>query len=118
MSVDDSRIVDAIGVDRTSGEVILTVADHREWNDAEHLELLQLKLNAYLAFIESGEIVESYPDARGRQIRIDIVCKFEPDKGAGEFLSHAQEAVRSAGFAISWRVPNNAMHATCEDARA
>lgn len=27
MSVDDSRTVDAIGVDETSGEVILTVTD-------------------------------------------------------------------------------------------
>jgi hypothetical protein len=118
MSVNDSRTVDAIGVDKTSGEAVLTVTDHRAWNDAEHLGLLQDKLNMYLAFTQSGEILESYPDARGRAIRIDVVCKFEPDKLAEEFLLRARTIVRDAGLALTWRVPNSAMHATCEDARA
>jgi hypothetical protein len=64
------------------------------------------------------EILESYPDARGRAIRIDVVCKFEPDKMAEEFLLRARTIVRDAGLALTWRVPNSAMHATCEDARA
>lgn len=118
MSVDDSRTVDAIGVDKTTDEAVLTVTDHREWNDSEHLSLLQEKLNAYLAFIESGEVFKSYPAARGRSIRIDIVCKFEPNEIGGGFLSRAQSVVRSAGHALTWRVPNKPMHATREDARA
>jgi hypothetical protein len=37
MSVDQPKIIDFIGVDRVSGEVILTISDHLEWsNSPEH----------------------------------------------------------------------------------
>jgi hypothetical protein len=118
MPIDEPQTVDAVGVEKATGEAVLTISDHREWHDAEHLLLLQNKLNTYLAFIESGEIFESYPAARDRSIRIDVVCKFQPDKIGAEFLSKAESVVRRAGFALTWRVPNKPLHATCEDAGA
>jgi hypothetical protein len=118
MSVDDSASVDAIGIDRTTDEAVLSISDHREWNDPEHLGVLQTKLNTYLAFIESGEVFKSYPAARSRKLRIDVVCKFEPDGTGGEFLAKAQSIIRDAGFSLTWRVPNKPMQATCEHARA
>jgi len=43
--------------------------------------LFQTKLNHYLAFVESGEILESYPGAKGRPILFSAVFKFPPDEG-------------------------------------
>ena len=117
MSVDSSRTVDAIGIDKVSGEAVLTVTDHREWGNAEHLGLLQDKLNSYIAFAESGEVYESYPDARGRALRIDVVCKHEPDQVGEEFLARARTILRDARLALTWRVPNKLLQPTCEDAR-
>jgi hypothetical protein len=37
---------------------------------------LESKLDAYFAFIESGEIIDSYPDARGRSVVIDVITRF------------------------------------------
>ena len=77
MSIDQTNVVDAIGVDNATGDVVLTIADHLEWtgSDNEHLLLLQEKLNTYLSFVESGELLEAYPDAKGRTVLIDVVCK-------------------------------------------
>ena len=68
MTVEQADKIDIISIDPT-GQVILTVSDHLPWSDAvQHQLILQTKLNKYLAFIESGEILQSYPDSQGRGI--------------------------------------------------
>src|ERR1700730_338168 len=80
MTVEQTKVIDIISQDRRTGQVILTVSDHLEWNDsARHQEILQAKLNAYLAFAESGEILEKYPDAAERTDAVKFVLKFKPD---------------------------------------
>ncbi len=65
MSIEQTDLVDIISIDRMTGEVILTISDHLDWSDCgAHLLLLQSKLNRYLAFVESGEILQSYPKAK------------------------------------------------------
>jgi hypothetical protein len=79
--------------------VVLTVSDHLEWLDSRaHQEALQTKLNRYLAFIESGEMLDRYPDAKGRSVLIRVVMKFAPDASGREFLSRAEKVVAAAGF--------------------
>ena|SRR5439155_122735 len=105
MSVEEESIVDAIGVARDSNVVVLTISDHLDWDQAnEHLMTLQSKINRYLAFIESGELLEKYPEAAGRPVRIDVVCKHAPSQAALAFLAKAEAAVRHAGFSFGWRV--------------
>jgi len=105
MTIEQTKVVDAIGVEIQTGRVVLTIADHLPWSDeAGHLALLQAKLNSYLAFLESGEVFESYPDSKGRQFRIDVVFQHKPGAAADRFLSDARDAVTHAGFALSWRI--------------
>ena len=53
LSIEQTDVVDFMGIDKLTGEIVLTISDHLEWNDAdeEHLWLLQEKINAYLRFI-------------------------------------------------------------------
>ncbi len=104
MSVSDTRVVDSLGIDKVSGECVLTIVDHLAWDDPEHLLTLQEKLNTYLAFIESGEIEEHVPNARAGKIRINIVAANEPSEEAVDFLSQAQDVIRGAGFEFAWEV--------------
>jgi hypothetical protein len=63
MSVEQKDVIDAIGVNKESGEVVLTISDHLDWEDTSaHLLVLQDKINTYIAFIESGEILQSMVD--------------------------------------------------------
>lgn len=105
MAVDQLDGIDLIGVRRESGEVVLTISDHLDWSDSrEHQLILQKKLNAYLAFVESGEILESYPDSRGRRVVFSVVFHFAPDDGSLAFLEAAGKIVESAGFSFEERV--------------
>ena len=58
MSIEQTNTVDFVSIDEISGDALLTISDHLAWdeNEGAHLELLQNKLNAYLRFIESGEL--------------------------------------------------------------
>ena len=102
MSIEDPQVVDFIS---TASEkvVVLTVSDHLEW-DKEHLLKLQEKINTYLSFIESGEIYESYPEATGKTIKIEIVCKHEPDSESVLFLLQCNEIIKQAGFDFEYQV--------------
>ena len=49
MSIEDTEVVDAIGVESLSGKLVMTIADHLDWTDERaHLRALEGKLNAYL----------------------------------------------------------------------
>lgn len=106
MSVDQTNVVDFVTVDHQSGDVLLTISDHLPWEDkpGEHLFLLQEKLNAYLRFVESGELRKQFPALVGKNIVFNIVLKYEPPTYARNFLANAAGFLENAGFGFKWAV--------------
>ncbi len=100
MSVDQTDAIDFATIDKASGDLWLTISDHLPWdeNEGNHLVLLQNKLNAYLRFIESGEVLKKVPAAEGRSIVINLVGKFPLSQKADSFFGKAQAAVEGAGL--------------------
>lgn len=104
MPVDDPNVVDAVGVDRVSGEAVLTIADVWTWDDSHgHLLVLQTKINRYLEFIDQGELLENVPAAQGRALRIDVIFKHPPDAEGERFLDQAADVVSANGWSLTWR---------------
>jgi len=103
MSIEQSQSVDFIGTESDGKTVTLTATDHLEWGNNEHLLLLQEKMNSYLAFIESGEVFESYPEAKGKILKISIVCKHKANKEGEVFLAKCQEVIEGAGIKFEYR---------------
>lgn len=105
MSVEELDVVDVVSIDKETGHVVLTISDHLDWSDTVgHQTILQAKFNKYLAFVESGEILESYPDAKDRPVAFKVVFKHRPDQKGWEFLSRAKEVIESAGFSLRHEV--------------
>jgi len=104
MTVEQSDVVDSIGVDIHCGSVVLTVSDHLDWGEGEerHLRLLQEKLNTYLRFVESDELHIAYPDSMGRPVIIEVVFRHPPSHTAREFLSRARAAISSVGMTLTF----------------
>lgn len=102
MSIEDLQIVDFIGTD-SDDVVVLTISDHLEW-DNEHLLKLQEKVNTYLSFIESGEVYEAYPLSKGKSLKINLMCKFEPNSDSVSFLLQCGEIISQAGFDFDYQV--------------
>ncbi|WP_217475634.1 DUF6572 domain-containing protein [Stutzerimonas stutzeri] len=108
MSIDQSETVDIIS-QAPDGTVVLTISDHLEWDaENEHLLLLQEKLNSYFRFLESGEIYESYPCAKGANFLLSLVCQFRPTEVALGFLERVRSIAESAGCGFSWGPLNGA----------
>jgi len=102
MSIEQAGIVDFISINEGASEVVLTISDHLEWSadNKEHLFLLQEKINSYLRFIESGELMESYPKANGRGVVINIIGKFPLDEEAEKFIDNVRAIVGDAGIVL------------------
>src|SRR4051812_35057301 len=105
MAIERTDVVDAIGVDRDTGAVVLTLVDGLDWEDeVKHLDVLRGKLQSYLKFIESGELLESYPNGRGRDVRIEVVFRCEPTEAARGLLQCEKEVAAGLSVALAWRV--------------
>lgn len=105
MGLEKADVVDAIGVDKDSGTVILTVVDSWDWADERgHLLALQEKLNAYFEFIERGQIWDSYPQAQGRAVVIDVVARYPMPPPTTDFWLKASEAASQLDVRLSKRV--------------
>jgi hypothetical protein len=105
MSVEEIGSIDVISTDEHTGQVILTVSDHLDWHDnLKHQKVLEAKLNAYLRFVESGEILHRHPAPKGRRITICVVFRFQPDQEALHFLAQVRRVVESAGIAFRYEL--------------
>lgn len=103
MSIDNSNIIDFISTSG-KGKVVLTISDYHQWNENGHLQLLQEKINAYLLFIESGQILNEYPNAVDKEMVIETVFKYEPNHEALSFLKKAEQVITGIGVGFQWKV--------------
>lgn len=101
MTVSDATTVDAVGIENTTGDFVLTIFDHLEWAEDGHLKLVQEKLNLYLAFCEGGEIYDIYPGSVDRFIRLSIRAKHSPDETARQYFEAAKKWFRMQ--AMNWK---------------
>ena len=58
MTIEQINKIDIIGIKNNEGYVCLTISDHLNWdNENKKIEILKDKINSYLMFIESGQIL-------------------------------------------------------------
>ncbi|WP_444997654.1 DUF6572 domain-containing protein [Aliikangiella sp. IMCC44359] len=103
MSIEESNKIDIINTDNSTNEVVLTITDHLDWGDVEsHLLKLQEKVNNYLAFIESGEIYDAYPNAIDRKKVIQVLYKYVLVQEAIDFYNVVSNIVEEAGISFQY----------------
>jgi hypothetical protein len=105
MPLSDAAVVDAMGMDMASGEVVLSLVDEMDWVDpGGHSDLLGEKLNHYLGFVQAGELLVMYPESEGHATRIDIIFLWEPPNELAASLAGAADLAASCGCSITWRI--------------
>jgi hypothetical protein len=101
MSVDQSDVIDRVTTS-PEGVVALVVFDHLPWHSfSSHHELLLTKLNAYLEFVEAGQIYTEYPSARDKPLELLVFFQFRPTPEALSFLERVRPQVER--FNISFK---------------
>ncbi|GLS92610.1 hypothetical protein GCM10007916_36820 [Psychromonas marina] len=92
MSVVDTDSIDAIGLDKEAKRVFLTIVDPLVWDSENvHLFTLQEKINTYLHFVESGELLKAMPDSEGCDIAIELILKHMPTDDAISFFDKTMQ---------------------------
>ncbi|WP_263410092.1 DUF6572 domain-containing protein [Terriglobus tenax] len=108
MAVDEPNKVDQVSVTE-DGAYVLTIKDHWDWVvDFDHVQVLEDKLNAYLGFIESGEMAEHYPASQQLPTEIDIHFEFAPSELGLQFLEAAKQTIESGGYKLTWNIATQA----------
>lgn len=102
MSVLEIGKIDFIGLDDETGYVSLGISDHLEWSNEAHLDLLREKIDAYVVFIEEGQIYETYPEAKGRSFEIALILRFPPTAEAEAGLAKIKQALDEDGYLLTW----------------
>src|SRR6266699_121720 len=80
-------VIDKIGHDAKTNEVVLVMNEPNEWDSSdEQLLSLQERFNAYVSFLLDGEIAETHPELADKPARIEVRCTHMPDSRALELL--------------------------------
>jgi hypothetical protein len=105
MSLEQSNMIDALGIDEKTGRVTLVIRHDAAWEgSAAQLYQLQEKLNVYLSFALDGEMAEAYPDFVGKPLALRIDCASAPDHGTLHMLSHVRQQLQFQDIELTVRV--------------
>lgn len=92
MGIDHPEVVDLVMTHEESGEVMLAIVHNDVWTGSpDELQLLNAKLDTYASYALDGQLVEDYPHADGKPVRIQLECLTEP---TGEVAAALQSARR------------------------
>lgn len=112
MSITNPQVIDIWAIPVWEPDnVVLYISDHLEWGgereQGEHLQLLQDKLNTYVAFIESGEIYTKIPNALGKHPIIRINGLYELPEQGEFFLDHVAQTLKEVGIGFEFVLDAN-----------
>jgi hypothetical protein len=104
MSVHEIDTVDYIYLEEASEAPVLVVSDPLGWTPLEedpHLELLSQKLNTQIAFVNTGQIVQVWPEYRdGRIVWVEVAGRCALSPRAEAFYQHASEVMAAANMQL------------------
>jgi hypothetical protein len=109
MSVLETDVIDYIYLDDDAATPVLVVSDPLPWaplEDQRHLDVLRDKLNAQIAFVETGQLKVVWPSWRGERVRVEVVARCPLTEEADEFYGLARQVMTSANIDLRFQLLN------------
>ena len=107
MSVLETDIIDYIYLDSDTETPVLVVSDPLTWKppeDQRHLDVLRDKLNAQIAFVETGQIRGVWPRYAGGAVRVEVVARCRLTEPAAHFYVVAREVMSTANMDLRFQL--------------
>ena len=107
MSVSNSDILDAIGINEQTGNIEMLIKDDLNWDEeGNHIEVLEKKLTSYLDFVIKGQIEEVFSNVEDIMRNKLIVIEFEnePTNNAKEFLNFYKLSISKHNILLEWLI--------------
>ena len=103
--VENPKVVDLMGVDPTSGKVVLTMIERRAWGaDARQFQQIEEKINRYMGYALDGFLVEQHPQYEGKPVQIRLECAEAPHGEAVRFVAAMKHAIEQYGLQLAVEV--------------
>jgi hypothetical protein len=104
MSVQETDTIDYIYLEERSDAPVLVVSDPLGWSppeEAPHIELLTEKLNTQIAFVNTGQIVQVWPEFReDRIVWVEVAARCALSPRAEQFYQHAGSVLAEANMKL------------------
>ena len=96
LNLERTNTIDGVAFGKDDSKLILLLADGMDWHDeTKHLLLLQEKLNNYIAYIDTKQYSEKYPDAK--LIEIQVKFLFKETETCKQFLEqHVMKFIKTS----------------------
>lgn len=107
MSVLETDIIDYIYLDDDDATPVLVVSDPLTWRppeDQRHLDMLRAKLNAQIAFVETGQICGVWAPYSGGPVRVEVVARCPLTEAASEFYGLARRVMTDANMDLRFQL--------------
>ncbi|HZK99951.1 MAG TPA: DUF6572 domain-containing protein [Caulobacteraceae bacterium] len=107
MSVLETDLIDYIYLDDDSATPVLVVSDPLPWRppgDQGHLDALRHKLNAQIAFVETGQLKGVWPAWRGETVRVEVVARCPLTDEASDFYGLARQVMTGANMDLRFQL--------------
>ena len=107
MSVRETDVVDYVYLEDDTQTPVLVVSDPLSWQppeDENHLEMLREKLNAQIAFVETGQIRQVWPGFSGGLVRVEVVARCALTRAAEEFYGLAKRTMTQANMDLRFHL--------------
>lgn len=111
--VNNPDVIDLVTHDPATDEIVVIMIEDRTWSvDPEQVDQLLRKINTYLHFIEDGDLVEHFPQAAGKPVRMQLDCNEAPTGEAEQLIEEAQQLLLSRGITFAVNVIVNVIPRT------
>lgn len=104
MTVAQLDVVDFIATKPETNEIALIIADHLKWDEPHHIDTLKSKVNAYIDYINSADFTEAYPDAKEKNVVIELLSAEEPNSAALDAFASIERLGSDMNFRFTHRV--------------
>lgn len=110
MAVDNTKVIDGIGIDKDRKALCLLLTDHLEWSgnntltEYDHLILLQEKINAYISYLETKQYEEQYPEEEIIMVVIEMHFKYSINDNCRNFINTVQSQIGLYGIKLETHI--------------
>ncbi|SAK61465.1 DUF6572 domain-containing protein [Caballeronia ptereochthonis] len=104
MSLRDVDAIDYIGVNVLFKRVYVALFDDLDWREEQaHQKALTKKIDRYISYFRSGQLLLNYPKVRGYEIVIEYVSTHPMTPTALEFWKTRERVIADAGYKVHIR---------------
>ena len=104
MSLREVDAIDYIGVNVLFKRVYVGIFDDLDWREEQaHQSALTKKIDRYISYLRSGQLLVNYPKVRGYEIAIEYVSTHPMTSAAVQFWKTRERVIAESGYKVHSR---------------